>query len=223
MAWSALQYLIVDSYFFHIPKMKITSAQFLVSSAKVGQCPDSNRPEFAFIGRSNVGKSSLINMLCNNGGLAKVSATPGKTQLINHFDINNGQWYLVDLPGYGYAKVPLGEKAKFKDIISDYVLKREQLTSLFVLIDIRHPMQTIDRNFMEFLGVNGVPFSIIFTKADKLREPEVDTHVAAYKQEMLKTWESLPPMFVTSSAKHQGRDLILDYIGSIVDQVNKKR
>lgn len=203
--------------------MKITSAQFLVSSAKVGQCPDSNRPEFAFIGRSNVGKSSLINMLCNNGGLAKVSATPGKTQLINHFDINNGQWYLVDLPGYGYAKVPLGEKAKFKDIISDYVLKREQLTSLFVLIDIRHPMQTIDRNFMEFLGVNGVPFSIIFTKADKLREPEVDTHVAAYKQEMLKTWESLPPMFVTSSAKHQGRDLILDYIGSIVDQVNKKR
>lgn len=203
--------------------MKITSAQFLVSSAKVGQCPDTNRPEFAFIGRSNVGKSSLINMLCNNGGLAKVSATPGKTQLINHFDINNGQWYLVDLPGYGYAKVPLGEKAKFKDIISDYVLKREQLTSLFVLIDIRHPMQTIDRNFMEFLGVNGVPFSIIFTKADKLREPEVDTHVADYKQEMLKTWESLPPMFVTSSAKHQGRDLILDYIGSIVDQVNKKR
>lgn len=203
--------------------MKITSAQFLVSSAKVGQCPDSNRPEFAFIGRSNVGKSSLINMLCNNGGLAKVSATPGKTQLINHFDINNGQWYLVDLPGYGYAKVPLGEKAKFKDLISDYVLKREQLTSLFVLVDIRHPMQTIDRNFMEFLGVNGVPFSIIFTKADKLREPEVEARVAAYKQEMLKTWESLPPMFVTSSAKHQGRDLILGYIGSVIDQLNKKK
>lgn len=203
--------------------MKITSAQFLVSSAKVGQCPDSNRPEFAFIGRSNVGKSSLINMLCNNGGLAKVSATPGKTQLINHFDINNGQWYLVDLPGYGYAKVPLGEKAKFKDLISDYVLKREQLTSLFVLVDIRHPMQTIDRNFMEFLGVNGVPFSIIFTKADKLREPEVEARVAAYKQEMLKAWESLPPMFVTSSAKHQGRDLILGYIGSVIDQLNKKK
>lgn len=203
--------------------MKITSAQFLVSSAKVGQCPDSNRPEFAFIGRSNVGKSSLINMLCNNGGLAKVSATPGKTQLINHFDINNGQWYLVDLPGYGYAKVPLGEKAKFKDLISDYVLKREQLTSLFVLVDIRHPMQTIDRNFMEFLGVNGVPFSIVFTKADKLREPEVEAHVAAYKQEMLKTWESLPPMFVTSSAKHQGRDLILGYIGGVIDQLSKKK
>lgn len=203
--------------------MKITSAQFLVSSAKVGQCPDSNRPEFAFIGRSNVGKSSLINMLCNNGGLAKVSATPGKTQLINHFDINNGQWYLVDLPGYGYAKVPLGEKAKFKDLISDYVLKREQLTSLFVLVDIRHPMQTIDRNFMEFLGVNGVPFSIIFTKADKLREPEVEKQVAAYKQEMLKTWESLPPMFVTSSAKHQGRDLILGYIGSVIDQLSKTK
>ncbi len=203
--------------------MKITSAQFLVSSAKVGQCPDSNRPEFAFIGRSNVGKSSLINMLCNNGGLAKVSATPGKTQLINHFDINNGQWYLVDLPGYGYAKVPLGEKAKFKDLISDYVLKREQWTSLFVLGDIRHPMQTIDRNFMEFLGVNGVPFSIIFTKADKLREPEVEKQVAAYKQEMLKTWESLPPMFVTSSAKHQGRDLILGYIGSVIDQLSKTK
>lgn len=152
-----------------------------------------------------------------------MSATPGKTQLINHFDINNGQWYLVDLPGYGYAKVPLGEKAKFKDLISDYVLKREQLTSLFVLVDIRHPMQTIDRNFMEFLGVNGVPFSIIFTKADKLREPEVEARVAAYKQEMLKTWESLPPMFVTSSAKHQGRDLILGYIGSVIDQLNKKK
>ena len=185
--------------------------------------PDNEYNEVAFAGKSNVGKSSLINMLCNNGGLAKVSATPGKTQLINHFDINNGQWYLVDLPGYGYAKVPLGEKAKFKDLISDYVLKREQLTSLFVLVDIRHPMQTIDRNFMEFLGVNGVPFSIIFTKADKLREPEVEKQVAAYKQEMLKTWESLPPMFVTSSAKHQGRDLILGYIGSVIDQLSKTK
>ena len=196
--------------------MNITSAQFLVSSAKVGQCPKSSQPEFAFIGRSNVGKSSLINMLCNQKGLAKVSATPGKTQLINHFNINNGEWYLVDLPGYGYAKVPLGEKAKFQSIITDYALKREQLASLFVLVDVRHPMQTIDRNFMEFLGINGVPFAIIFTKADKLSETQVDKQVEAYRQEMLKTWQSLPPMFVTSSAKFKGRELILDYIGSVI-------
>ncbi|MBQ2322803.1 MAG: YihA family ribosome biogenesis GTP-binding protein, partial [Bacteroidales bacterium] len=157
--------------------MNISKAKFLVSSAKVAQCPDSKQPEFAFIGRSNVGKSSLINMLCNQKGLAKVSATPGKTQLINHFDINNGEWYLVDLPGYGYAKVPLGEKAKFQSIITDYALKREQLTSFFVLVDVRHPIQTIDRNFMEFLGLHGVPFAIIFTKADKLSESQVQRSV----------------------------------------------
>lgn len=202
--------------------MNITNAKFLVSSAKVTQCPNSKQPEFAFIGRSNVGKSSLINMLCNQKGLAKVSATPGKTQLINHFDINNGEWYLVDLPGYGYAKVPLGEKAKFQSIITDYALKREQLTSFFVLVDVRHPMQTIDRNFIEFLGLHGVPFSIIFTKADKLNEAQVQKSVDAYKAEMLKTWQSLPPMFVTSSAKFKGRDLILGYIGSVISNLEQR-
>ncbi len=203
--------------------MNITSAQFLVSNAKVSHCPNSTQPEFAFIGRSNVGKSSLINMLCNQKGLAKVSATPGKTQLINHFDINKGEWYLVDLPGYGYAKVPLGEKAKFQSIITDYALKREQLTSFFVLIDVRHSMQTVDRNFMDFLGINSIPFAIIFTKADKLTPTQVDRNVEAYKQEMLKSWEALPPMFVSSSAKHQGRDLILNYIGSIINNMSENK
>lgn len=203
--------------------MNITSAQFLTSSAKVSQCPDSSQPEFAFIGRSNVGKSSLINMLCNHKGLAKVSATPGKTQLVNHFDINRGQWYLVDLPGYGYAKVPLGEKAKFQAIITDYALKRRQLVSFFVLVDIRHPMQNVDRAFMEFLGVRGVPFSIVFTKADKVREKQAEDNIAAYRQEMLKTWQSVPPMFVTSSSKRVGRELLLDYIGSLIDNSATRR
>lgn len=203
--------------------MNITSAQFLTSSAKVSQCPDSTQPEFAFIGRSNVGKSSLINMLCNHKGLAKVSATPGKTQLVNHFDINHGQWYLVDLPGYGYAKVPLGEKAKFQAIITDYALKRRQLVSFFVLVDIRHSMQNVDRTFMEFLGVQGVPFSIVFTKADKIKERQVEENIAAYRQEMLKTWQSVPPMFVTSSSKRLGRELLLDYIGSLIDNSAPRR
>lgn len=203
--------------------MNITSAQFLTSSAKVSQCPDSSQPEFAFIGRSNVGKSSLINMLCNHKGLAKVSATPGKTQLVNHFDINHGQWYLVDLPGYGYAKVPLGEKAKFQSIITDYALERRQLVSFFVLVDIRHPMQNIDRAFMEFLGVRGVPFSIVFTKADKVKERQAEGNIAAYRQEMLKTWQSVPPMFVTSSSKRMGRELLLDYIGSLIDNSASER
>ena len=199
--------------------MAITSAQFVTSSAKINQCPETTVPEFAFIGRSNVGKSSLINMLCSYKGLAKVSATPGKTQLINHFSINKGQWMLVDLPGYGYAKVPLGEKAKFQSIISDYALKRKQLVMFFVLVDIRHAMQTIDRNFMEFLGVNGVPFAIIFTKADKLKPFEVEPHIEAYKKEMLMSWESLPPMFVTSSSKQQGRDLLVSYIEGVIRQL----
>ncbi len=202
--------------------MKITTAQFVTSSAKIDQCPQTSAPEFAFIGRSNVGKSSLINMLCHHKGLAKVSATPGKTQLINHFSINNGQWMLVDLPGYGYAKVPLGEKAKFQAIITDYALKREQLTMFFVLIDIRHSMQKVDREFMEFLGMNGVPFAIIFTKEDKLKPQDVEPHVKAYQQEMLLSWESLPPMFVTSSSKFQGKDLVLDYIESVINQTQGK-
>lgn len=199
--------------------MAITSAQFVTSSAKINQCPDSTAPEFAFIGRSNVGKSSLINMLCSHKGLAKVSATPGKTQLINHFSINKGEWMLVDLPGYGYAKVPLGEKAKFQSIISDYALKREQLVMFFVLVDIRHSLQTIDRNFMEFLGLNSVPFAIIFTKADKLKPKDIEPAVDAYKKEMLQSWESLPPMFITSSAKSQGRDLLVSYIESVISNL----
>ncbi len=202
--------------------MKIASAQFVTSSAKIDQCPQTSAPEFAFIGRSNVGKSSLINMLCHHKGLAKVSATPGKTQLINHFSINNGQWMLVDLPGYGYAKVPLGEKAKFQVIITDYALKRDQLTMFFVLIDIRHSMQKVDREFMEFLGMNGIPFAIIFTKEDKLKPQDVEPHVKAYQQEMLQSWESLPPMFVTSSSKFQGKDLVLDYIESVINKTQGK-
>lgn len=198
--------------------MAITSAQFVTSSAKINQCPETTEPEFAFIGRSNVGKSSLINMLCSRKGLAKVSATPGKTQLINHFSINNGQWMLVDLPGYGYAKVPLGEKAKFQTIITDYALKREQLTMFFVLVDIRHKMQKVDCNFMEFLGLNGVPFAIIFTKSDKLKANEIDKHIDSYKKEMLEMWETLPPMFVTSSSKNQGRDLLVSYIESVINK-----
>ncbi len=200
--------------------MIIKKAQFVGSSAKVNQCPDSDIPEYAFIGRSNVGKSSLINMLCDHKGLAKVSATPGKTQLINHFNIND-EWYLVDLPGYGYAKVPLGEKAKFQSIITDYALKRKQLTMFFVLIDVRHSMQTVDKNFMEFLGLNKIPFAIIFTKSDKLKPHEVETNMARYKQEMLKSWQTLPPVFLTSSHKHQGKDLILSYIESVNQQVKK--
>ena len=202
--------------------MEIKTAQFVGSSAKVNQCPQSDMPEYAFIGRSNVGKSSLINMLCNHKGLAKVSGTPGKTQLINHFLINNN-WMLVDLPGYGYAKVPLGEKAKFQNIITDYALKRQQLTMFFVLVDIRHKMQTVDKNFMEFLGINGIPFAIIFTKADKLSQNQINENIELYRQEMLKRWETMPPVFVTSSSKHIGRDLLLTYIESINKQTRENK
>lgn len=199
--------------------MNIRTAVFMTSSAKVGQCPDTRAPEYAFIGRSNVGKSSLINMLCNNKGLAKVSATPGKTQLINHFEINGGEWYLVDLPGYGYAKVPLGEKAKFQSAITDYALKRAQLALFFVLVDVRHPMQTVDRDFMEFLALKQIPFAIVFTKADKLKGNQAEQNMAKYRQEMLRTWQELPAMVLTSSHKHQGRDHIL----ALIDSVNRQQ
>ena len=198
-------------------KMQITSATFLSSSAKLSQCPDSQLPEYAFIGRSNVGKSSLINMLCNNASLAKVSGTPGKTQLINHFLINKS-WHIVDLPGYGYAKVSKTSKKLFFDIITDYVLKRQQLVLLFVLIDCRHKPQKIDLDFMRMLGENGVPYSIVFTKADKLKESELEENINFYKQQMLEEWEELPMSFVTSSAKKEGRDAILDYI----EEINNK-
>ncbi len=171
-------------------------------------------PEYAFIGRSNVGKSSLINMLCNRQSLAKVSGTPGKTQLINHFLINKS-WYIVDLPGYGYARVSKSVKGTFQKIITDYVLQREQLVVLFVLIDCRHEAQKIDLEFMEFLGENDIPFSIIFTKSDKLKPSELEHKLGNYKARLLETWVELPPIFVTSSAKAEGRDQVLDYIDSI--------
>ena len=176
--------------------------------------PAQRLPEFAFIGRSNVGKSSLINMLCNNSKLAHTSSKPGKTKLINHFQIN-GSWYLVDLPGYGYARRGKENRDRLQQIIEDYVLEREALTSLFVLVDSRHEPQKIDLEFMEWLGENSVPFGIIFTKGDKQGPVRLQQNVDAYKQKLLETWEELPPVFVTSSEKKSGREELLDYIEKI--------
>ena len=194
--------------------IKITQAVFVKSSADVVGCPQSTMPEYAFIGRSNVGKSSLINMISGRSDLAKVSSTPGKTQLINHFCINN-EWHLVDLPGYGYAKLPKPEKVKLQKMIDGYIIKRQQLTNLFLLIDCRHEPQKIDLEFIEFLGANGIPFTIIFTKTDKLSERQLATNIENYKQTLLETWEELPPIILTSSLRKAGRDEILDYIDSI--------
>lgn len=194
--------------------MKITSAEFIISNSNVEKCPRNNMPEYAFIGRSNVGKSSLINMLANNKNLAKTSGKPGKTQLINHFLINKN-WYLVDLPGYGYARVSKSDKKTFQKFITDYFSKRKQLVSAFVLVDIRHEPQTIDLDFMQWLGENMIPFSIIFTKADKLKPKAIENHIEAYKNTMLETWEDMPNHFITSSSKHIGKDELLDYIDSI--------
>lgn len=196
--------------------MQITTAQFLQSNTDVSKCPAGNQPEYAFIGRSNVGKSSLINMLCDRQSLAKVSGTPGKTQLINHFLINNS-WHLVDLPGYGYAKVGRDARAKFQRIITDYVTRRQQLTLLFVLVDCRHEPQRIDQEFMRMLGENGMPFAIIFTKADKLKPEALQRNIDAYRRQMLQEWEELPPIFITSALHRTGRDAVLDYI----DQINQ--
>lgn len=196
--------------------MQIKSAEFLVSSARIDQCPKTNLPEYAFIGRSNVGKSSLINMLTGKSKLAKTSATPGKTVLINHFVIN-GEWYLVDLPGYGYAKRSKKDTEKFEHMITTYILDREQMTNLFLLIDVRHEPQQIDLEFMEWLGENGVPFSIVFTKADKVSKAKLKGNVTHYLTELKKQWEELPPYFVTSSEAKLGREEILDY----VDQINR--
>ena len=196
--------------------MQIKSAEFVVSSARIDQCPNSNLPEYAFIGRSNVGKSSLINMLTGKGKLAKTSATPGKTILINHFVIN-GEWYLVDLPGYGYAKRSKKDTEKFEHMITTYILDREQMTNLFLLIDVRHEPQQIDLEFMEWLGENGVPFSIVFTKADKVSKAKLNGNVMHYLTELKKQWEELPPYFVTSSETKAGREEILNYI----EEINK--
>lgn len=194
--------------------MEIKKSEFVVSNTDVSKCPQDGRIEYAFIGRSNVGKSSLINMLCRHKGLALTSSTPGKTLLINHFLINN-DWYLVDLPGYGYAQRGKQTRGQIKQIIENYILGREQLTSLFVLIDCRHEPQKNDLEFMEWLGENGIPFSIIFTKVDKISGNKLKTNTDLYKTKLLERWEELPPIFFTSSEKEKGRDEVLDYIDSI--------
>lgn len=197
--------------------MLIKSAEFVISSPSYKQCPQDERAEYAFIGRSNVGKSSLINMLTNRKGLAKTSSMPGKTMLINHFIIND-EWYLVDLPGYGYARRGKESREELRVLIEDYILERKQLTNLFVLIDSRHKPQQIDLEFMEWLGESGIPFSIVFTKADKQGIMRLKQNVEHYQQEMLKVWEELPPMFVTSAEKQTGREELLGYI----DEINGK-
>ncbi|MDE6823010.1 ribosome biogenesis GTP-binding protein YihA/YsxC [Bacteroides acidifaciens] len=194
--------------------MEITSAEFVISNTDVKKCPAGIFPEYAFIGRSNVGKSSLINMLTNRKGLAMTSATPGKTMLINHFLINKN-WYLVDLPGYGYARRGQKGKDQIRTIIEDYILEREQMTNLFVLIDSRLDPQKIDLEFMEWLGENGIPFAIIFTKADKLKGGRLKMNINSYLRELGKQWEELPPYFISSSEDRTGRTEILDYIENI--------
>lgn len=196
--------------------MDIKTAEFTLSSPNVGMCPKDTKPEYAFIGRSNVGKSSLINMLSRNKKLAKTSATPGKTLLINHF-LMNREWYLVDLPGYGFAKRSKSEIAKLDQMIRGYILGREQLVNVFVLVDIRHEAQNIDLEFINWLGVSSIPFAIVFTKADKLSESKVKANVNAYVSKMLETWEDMPPYFITSSKKARGRDEVLGYI----EEINK--
>ncbi len=213
--------------------MEIKKSEFKISSAKISQCPKDNLMEFAFIGRSNVGKSSLINMLCNHKNLAKTSATPGKTLLINHFLIESKpststqrptpttqQWYIIDLPGYGFAKRSKKVQDDIENMISAYILQREQLANVFLLIDIRHDPQKIDREFMDWLGENGVPFSIVFTKADKLGPVKARQNAEKYMKTLLDVWEELPPYFITSSEKKQGRDEVLDYIEEILNQTH---
>ena len=199
--------------------MKIKSAEFVVSNQDVAKCPSNHIPEYAFIGRSNVGKSSLINMLTNRKNLAKTSGRPGKTQLINHFIINSN-WYLVDLPGYGYARVSKSSKKTFQKFITEYFEQRTQLVSAFVLVDIRHEPQPIDLNFMKWLGEHGIPFAIIFTKADKLKPKAIQNHVEAYKNILLETWEEMPQYFITSSSKEVGKEALLDYIDAINSSLN---
>lgn len=197
----------------------IHTAQYIISSPDVNDCPNSQMPEYAFIGRSNVGKSSLINMLCHNPKLAKTSQKPGKTLLINHFLIND-KWHLVDLPGYGYAQTGQKQRDALRQMIERYCLLREQLVNLFVLIDSRHKPQKIDLEFMEWLGENGIPFSIVFTKADKLSKLRLNENVETYKNILLESWEELPPIFVTSSEKKIGGEQLTAYIEQINDQLD---
>jgi len=194
--------------------MEIKKSEFVISSPTIGKCPNDNKPEYAFIGRSNVGKSSLINMLCNHKGLAKTSATPGKTLLINHFIINN-EWYLVDLPGYGFAKRSKSVQKQLQQMISSYILQREQLVNGIVLIDIRHDPMKIDRDFIDWLGESSIPFAIAFTKADKLGPVKARMSAEKWMGTLKDRWETLPPYFITSSEKKQGREEMLSYIETI--------
>lgn len=198
--------------------MDIVNSQFVISAPRVSMCPTDNKPEFAFIGRSNVGKSSLINMLCNHKGLAKTSSTPGKTLLINHFVINK-EWYLVDLPGYGFAKRSKKVQEDIDRMIRSYILQREQLVNLFVLVDIRHEQQKIDREFIDWLGLSQIPFSIIFTKADKLSGGRAKANAKAWIGALLDTWETPPPYFITSAEDKTGRQEVLDYIDDILKKL----
>ena len=198
--------------------MIIKTAEYSISSPTVGQCPNDTKNEFAFIGRSNVGKSSLINMLCKHRGLAKTSATPGKTLMINHFIINK-EWYIVDLPGYGFAKRSKTVKQKLEQMIAGYILQRQQLVCTFVLIDVRHDPQLIDREFIDWLGESNIPFAIIFTKADKLGIVKARAAANAWMEKLRDRWEELPPYFITSSEKAIGRDEVLDYIESINNEL----
>lgn len=201
--------------------MKINTAEFIISNSDVSKCPLERLPEYAFIGRSNVGKSSLINMLTNHKNLAKTSGKPGKTQLINHFKINSN-WFLVDLPGYGYARVSKKTKEVFQEFITDYFETREQLVCAFVLIDIRLEAQKIDIEFIEYLGETEIPFCIVFTKADKISRGKIEQHVAAYRKQLLENnWEEMPPYFVTSATEGTGKDALLDYIDSVNVEVFK--
>ncbi len=199
--------------------MTINSSEYVISSPVVSMCPKDDKPEYAFIGRSNVGKSSLINMLCRHKNLAKTSSTPGKTLLINHFIINK-EWYLVDLPGYGFAKRSKTVQKKIEQMVSSYILQREQLVCTFVLIDIRHDPQLIDREFIDWLGESGIPFAIIFTKADKLSVPKARAAATQWMEKMTDRWEELPPFFITSAENGTGRDDVLDYIESINREIS---
>jgi len=201
--------------------VKIVSADFVISNSEVKKCPKEHIPEYAFIGRSNVGKSSLINALVDRKSLAKTSGRPGKTQLINHFLINK-DWFLVDLPGYGYARVSKSEKKTFQKFITNYFVQREQLVSAFILVDSRHEPQKIDLAFMEWMATHGVPFYIVFTKSDKLTKTQLPINIENYKNKMLEFWEEMPPYFITSSAKKDGCEEVLQHIQKLNDDFNKE-
>ena len=198
--------------------MNINKSEYVVSNPDYSKCPQTNQPEFAFIGRSNVGKSSLINMLTNHRGLAKTSQTPGKTLLINHFKINDS-WWIVDLPGYGYANVGKTGTEKLKKLINGYILHRQEMTCLFVLIDSRHAPMKVDLDFITMLGENGIPFAIVFTKLDKISNRQWQMNFKAYKERLSEDWEELPPMFATSSDKSIGREEVLDFIEQTIENL----